>query len=111
MTTTHQPPTIPALDNSPQIPGAAYTAELIGHALAVRAGAPGAMDIDECEYCGARQLVGDGPRPVEHITADLLLAHRAREACDGRDLRVLGGLHADVYDLLCELDSSAGGAR
>lgn len=106
MTTTYQPPTIPALDNSPRAQGTAYAAELIGHALAVRAGAPGVTEIDECEYCGARQLVGDGSRPVEYITADLLLAHRAREACDGRDLRVLGGLHADVYDLLCELSAA-----
>lgn len=105
MTTTYQPPTTPAVDADLCFQNAALATEPIGTVLDL-GGAHGVVEIDECGYCGARQLVGDGPRPVEHITADLLLAHRAREACDGRDLRVLGGLHDDVYDLLCELSAA-----
>lgn len=62
---------------------------------------------DACIYCGAPQTDEETEdRSLEHVTRDLVALHRIRET-----LRVdFGydnpGYEADVYDLLCELETA-----
>lgn len=62
---------------------------------------------DTCSYCGTAQTDEQAEdRNVDHIARDLAAIHRIRKVLRTEFGFENPGYDADVYDLLCELDTA-----
>lgn len=96
------------IHRSPE-PAASHVVTVRRCTLDCCAGAEAITD-GKCCYCGINQD-GDAPdRSTTHIARDLAAVHREAEAHRSLTGAINADRADDVYDLLCELDSTTGAA-